>query len=347
MAFVFSLQRILDILPARVQSMGEYTGEISGIASLSSAQAGDLSFLGNTKYRTQVAESAASVLLLPLDYEGEPRENQLFLRVENPSFALAAICREIECILMPKPEPGIHPTAFVHPEAKVSDLASIGPLCVVGEGATVEAAVLESHVYVGKHARIAAGSYLFPKVTIGDYCHIGERNRLQAGCVIGSEGYGYEFVENKHQRLPQVGNVVTAADVDIGANTTIDRARFGSTSIGEGTKIDNQVQIAHNVKIGKHCLLVAQVGVSGSTQIGNGVVIGGQAGLAGHLEIGDGAMIAGGAAIVKSVPAGRKMRGSPAVEMALYNRIIVLQRKLPELFKRFDQLEKTLESQGD
>jgi UDP-3-O-[3-hydroxymyristoyl] glucosamine N-acyltransferase len=151
-------------------------------------------------------------------------------------------------------------------------------------------------------------------------------------------------LEGVHQRVPQVGNVVTAADVDIGANTTIDRARFGSTFIGQGTKIDNQVQIAHNVRIGKYCLLVAQVGISGSTEIGNGVVIGGQAGVAGHLQLGDGAMIAGGAAIVKSVPAGAKMRGSPATEMALHNRIIVLQRKLPELFKRFDQLEKSSES---
>jgi UDP-3-O-[3-hydroxymyristoyl] glucosamine N-acyltransferase len=169
---------------------------------------------------------------------------------------------------------------------------------------------------------------------------------LLAGCVIGSDGYGYEFVDNAHQRVPQIGKVVTAADVDIGANTTIDRARFGSTCIGEGTKIDNQVQIGHNVRIGKHCLLVAQVGISGSTELGDGVVVGGQAGVAGHLQIGDGAMVAGGAAIVKSVPAGAKMRGSPATEMALHNRVIVLQRKLPELFKRFDQLEKSIESGG-
>lgn len=344
MAFVYSLQQILEMLPADVEPLGNYSGEISGISSLSSASSGDLSFLGNLKYRSQVSDSGASVILLPPDYEGDPRDDQLYIKVENPSFALARICREIERTLMPEPAPGIHPSAVVHPDAEVSDEASIGPLCVVGEGAVVEAAVLESHVCVGKSATVAAGSWLFPGVVVGDYCEIGPRNRLHAGCVIGSDGYGYEFVENQHQRVPQVGNVVTAADVDIGANSTIDRARFGSTFIGEGTKIDNQVQIAHNVQIGKHCLLVAQVGVSGSTEIGTGVVIGGQAGLAGHLKIGDGAMIAGGAAIVKSVPAGLKMRGSPAVEMALYNRIIVLQRKLPELFKRFDHLEKTIES---
>lgn len=344
MAFVFSLQRILEILPSDLESVGDYSGDVSGIASLSSAQAGDLSFLGNPKYRSQVPGSKASVLLLPKDYDDEPGPGQLFLKVENPSFSLAILCREIEHLLMPTPVPGVHPSAVIHENAEVSPQASIGPLCVVGEGAKIGTAVLESQIHVGKHTIIADGTHLFPRVVVADYCQIGEGNRLLSGCVIGSDGYGYEFLDHAHQRVPQVGNVVTAANVDVGANTTIDRARFGSTYIGEGTKIDNQVQIAHNVQIGKHCLLVAQVGVSGSTEIGNGVVVGGQAGIAGHLTIGDGAMIAGGAAIVKSVPAGLKMRGSPAVEMALNNRIIVLQRKLPQLFKRFDQLEKRMES---
>ena len=344
MAFTFSRQRILGMLSTDVESVGRFSGDITGIASLASAEAGDLSFLGNQKYRHQVRDSKASAILLPKDYDGEPADGQIYLKVEHPSFALAMICREIERLLMPVPAPGVHPSAVVHPGATVAPEASIGPLCVVDEGATVAAAVLDGQVHVGRHAKIAAGVHLFPRVVVGDYCEIGQRNRLLPGCVIGSDGYGYEFLENAHQRVPQVGNVVTAADVDIGANTTIDRARFGSTFIGEGTKIDNQVQIAHNVRIGKHCLLVAQVGVSGSTVIGDGVVIGGQAGVAGHLRIGDGAMVAGGAAIVKSVPAAAKMRGSPATEMALHNRIIVLQRKLPELFKRFDQMEKSIES---
>lgn len=345
MAFTLSLENILKILPADIERVGRFSGNITGIASLSSAQSGELSFLGNTKYRSQVDGSAASIILLPKDYEGEPGAGQLYLKLDNPSFALAMICREIERLILPIPEPEIHPSAVVHPRARVSPKAFIGPLCVVDEEAVVDAAILRSHVHVGKNAHIGAGSHLFSGVVIGDYCVIGERNRLLAGCVIGSDGYGYEYIENAHQRVPQVGNVVTAADVDIGAHTTIDRARFGSTYIGQGTKIDNQVQVAHNVRIGKHCLLVAQVGISGSTTLGNGVIVGGQAGIAGHLCIGDGAMIAGGAAITKSVAAGHKMRGSPAVEMTLNNRIIVLQRKLPELFKRFDQLEKTIESQ--
>ncbi len=159
-----------------------------------------------------------------------------------------------------------------------------------------------------------------------------------------SDGYGYEFHEGAHQRVPQIGNVVTEADVDIGSNSTIDRARFGSTIIGAGTKVDNQVQIAHNVRIGKHCLVVAQVGISGSTVLGDGVVLAGQAGVAGHLNIGSGAIVAGGTGVSRSLKPQEKVRGPTAEPIMLYNRVAVLQRRLPDLFKRFGKLEKSVES---
>ncbi len=346
MAFTYSTQRILQIVGESAECVGAYEGDIVGISSLKEASSGDLSFLGNPKYRAEVEPSQASVLLLPLDYEGTPKTGQLFIKLENPSFALALICRDIEGTLLPKPVPGIHPSAVVHPEAVVSPLASVGPLCVVGQGAKIGAAVLESHVSVGRYARIADDAYLFPRVVVADYCEIGQRNRIAAGAVIGSDGYGYEFHEGAHQRVPQIGKVILEDDVDVGANSSLDRARFGSTIIGAGTKIDNQVQIAHNVRVGKHCLIVAQVGISGSTVLGDGVIVAGQAGVAGHLEIGSGAMIAGGTAITASVEPQAKMRGFPALPMMQFNRISILQRKLPDLFKRFDQLEKTVESLG-
>lgn len=343
MAFSYSVQRLQEILNT-CDLVGDYAGAVTGIASLADAHSGDLSFLGNAKYRSMVKDSAASVLLLPMDYSEAPGVGQLQIKVENPSYALALICRDIERSLQPKPAAGIHPTACIHPSAEISAEATVGPFCVVGEGAKVEAAVLEGQVSVGRFAKVGADSYLFPRVVVADYCEIGQRNRLLAGCVIGADGYGYEFYEGAHQRVPQIGNVVICDDVDIGANTTIDRARFGSTRIGQGTKIDNQVQIAHNVQIGRHCLVVAQVGISGSTVLGDGVVVGGQAGIAGHLKIGSGAMIAGGAAVVRDLQAKEKVRGSPAEPMMLYNRIAVLQRKLPDLFKRFDKLEKSVDS---
>lgn len=347
MALAYTTQRILEILGDDCKSDGAYDGTIRGIASLSEAESGDLSFLGNPKYRSAVADSRASVLLVPSDYDGAPQAGQLYLKLENPSFALALICRDIEGTLLPKPPAGVHPSAVIEPGAEISPEASIGAFCYIASGAKVGAAVLESHVSIGRFAQIADEAYIFPQVSIGDYCQIGPRNRLMSGCVIGSDGYGYEFLEGAHQRVPQIGNVVTEADVDVGANATIDRARFGSTRIGVGTKVDNQVQIAHNVRIGQHCLIVAQVGISGSTVLGDGVVIGGQAGLAGHLTVGSGAMVAGGTAVVSDIEAQTKVRGYPAMPMMLFNRMTVLQRKLPDLFKRFDQLEKRVESLPD
>ncbi|MDQ8193724.1 UDP-3-O-(3-hydroxymyristoyl)glucosamine N-acyltransferase [Coraliomargarita sp. SDUM461004] len=344
MALAYSISRILEILGDDCEVLGTFEGTIQGIASLSEATTGDLSFLGNPKYRSAVADSQASVVLVPKDYELFPSEGQLYLKLENPSFALALICRDIERTLLPAPAPGIHPTAVVESGAVIAPEASVGAFCYIGAEARVGAAVLASHVCLGRSAIVGDGAEIASRVSIGDYCVIGERNRLLPGCVIGSDGYGYEYLDGAHQRVPQIGNVVTAADVDVGANTTIDRARFGSTQIGQGTKIDNQVQIAHNVRIGRHCLIVAQVGISGSTTLGDGVVVGGQAGLAGHLNIGSGVMIAGGTAVVSDIEPQLKVRGYPAMPMMLFNRMTVLQRKLPDLFKRFDQLEKTVKS---
>jgi UDP-3-O-[3-hydroxymyristoyl] glucosamine N-acyltransferase len=344
MAFAYTIERILEIVGDDAECSGGYEGEITGIASLSEAVEGDLSFLGNAKYRSAVDASEASVLLLPRDCAADPKDGQLFIKLDKPSYALALLCRDIESALQPTPAAGVHPTAFVDPEAVVSPDASVGPFCSIGKGAVVGAAVLESHVSVGKCAQIGDETYIFPRVVVGDYCEVGRRNRLLPGCILGADGYGYEFHQGAHQRVPQIGNVVTEADVDVGANTTIDRARFGSTVIGAGTKIDNQVQIAHNVRVGRHCLIVAQAGISGSTELGDGVVVGGQVGIVGHLKIGSGAMMAGGAVVTRSLKPKETVRGNPAEPIMLFNRIAVLQRRLPGLFKRFDQLEKSVES---
>ncbi|MEC7487242.1 MAG: UDP-3-O-(3-hydroxymyristoyl)glucosamine N-acyltransferase [Verrucomicrobiota bacterium] len=345
MTYSYPLNRILEIIGANAVCEGDFSGSITGIASLSSASAGDLSFLGNPQYKDQVEHSNASILLLPRDHSGKPKANQLFLKVDNPSYALALLCRNIEIDLLPKPLAGIHPTAIVDPSAKVHNTASVGAFCCIGPQAVIGPDVtLAEHISIGRAARVEEQTQIFPRVVVGDYCEIGSRNRLLQGCVIGSDGYGYTKVHGVHQRLPQIGTVVTGADVDVGANTTVDRARFGRTEIGDGTKIDNLVQIGHNVSIGRHCLLVAQVGVGGSTKLGNGVVVAGQAGIAGHLNIGDGVIITAAAVVVRSIEANLKVGGCPAQASLLTNRIYSLQRKLPDLFKRFDQLEKTIES---
>lgn len=345
MEFSFRTSEVLQIVGREAVVSGGYDGKITGLASLTDAKEGDLSFLGNAKYRSAVASSKASVLLLPSSYEAAPKTGQVYIKLENPSLALAQICQEIERLCEPTADPGIHPSAVIEAGAQISPEASIGAFCFIGAGARVGAAELRNHVSIGRSAEVGDGSILYPQVVVADYCRIGQSNRIHQGAVIGSDGYGYEFKEGQHLRIPQIGRVVTGTNVDIGANTTIDRARFGDTLIGEGTKIDNLVQIGHNTRIGKHCLLVSQVGVSGSTELGDGVVAAGQSGIAGHLKIGAGAIIGGGAAVIQSIGAGEKQMGYPSIPMQEYLRICILQRKLPDLFKRFDQLEKYFDSE--
>jgi UDP-3-O-[3-hydroxymyristoyl] glucosamine N-acyltransferase len=317
------------------------TGEsITGIAPLAAAQPGELSFLGSPKFRADAAASSASLLLLPLDYSGEPKPGQLYLLVENPSAALDRICLHLEQLLWPKPTPGIHPSAVVDATAKVGTGVTVGPLCVVEAGVVIEAhAHLQAQVFIGRNARIGEGCWLMPGVIVAAECVLMQRVRLHPGVVVGSDGFGYAFVEGRHEKVPQVGTVIIENDVEIGANTTIDRARFSRTVIGEGSKIDNQVQIAHNVTIGKHCILCAQVGISGSTTLDDYVVLGGQAGVAGHLKIGRGAKSGGGAAITSSVAAGNFVNGSPARSYMLERRLQVLFQRLPDLFRRVNELE--------
>lgn len=343
MQVAYTPAEIAAIVGAR-RTAGTTTHKIGDIASLAAARAGDLSFLGNAKYRAQVADSLASVLLLPLDYPGEPRTGQVFLYVENPSVALAQVCARIEQALWPKPPPGIHPSAVVAPSAKVDATAHIGPLCVIEEGVRIGAgSVLQASVFVGREAGIGEGCWVMPGCTIASACSLGNRVRLQPGVVVGADGFGYEFIKGRHEKIPQIGTVVIEDDVEIGANSTLDRARFSRTVVGEGTKIDNLVQVAHNVVIGKHCILCSQVGISGSTTLEDYVVLGGQVGVVGHITIGKGAKAGGQTGITHDVQPGSYLNGTPAMAYMLERRLVVLHQRLPELFKRVEALEKTPE----
>tara|TARA_B100001248_G_scaffold262736_1_gene261982 strand:- start:43928 stop:44977 length:1050 start_codon:yes stop_codon:yes gene_type:complete len=343
MEFEYSLEDLKAFFPEGSLE-GETTETIRGLAVLKKAQAGDLSFLGNKKYKNEVPESQASVILLPKNYEGSPQAGQVYLRVENPSMALAMLCAEIEKKLVPTPEPGVHPTAFVDPQAQVDSTASVGPFCFIDRGAVVgPRCVLQSHVHVGYQVVIGSDCVLMPHVSVMDRCILKDRVRLQPGAVIGSDGYGYEPNDKgEHQKVPQIGHVVLESDVEIGANTTIDRARFDKTQIGEGTKIDNLVQIAHNVSMGKHCLIVSQVGISGSTVVEDHVVMAGQVGLAGHLHIGKGSMIGGQSGLNHDLPPKSYVRGTPAYPYRDAHRLEIFKKKLPELYKRVAELEDRL-----
>ncbi len=340
MQVAYTPEELAVIVDAR-RVAGTTDRKVTDIASLAAARPGDLSFLGNAKYRAQVAASEATVLLLPLDYVGEPRAGQVFLRVENPSAALARLCARIEQTLWPKPAPGIHPSAVVAPTAQVDATVHIGPLCVVEDGARIGAgSVLQASVFVGRDAVIGEGCFIMPGCVVATMCSLGQRVRLQPGVIVGADGFGYEFVKGRHEKVPQIGTVVIGDDVEIGANSTLDRARFSRTVVGEGTKIDNLVQIAHNVTIGKHCILCSQVGISGSTTVEDYVILGGQTGVGGHITLGKGSKAGGQAGISSDLPPGSYVNGTPAIPYMLERRIAVLQQRLPELFKRVERLEK-------
>ena len=237
----------------------------------------------------------------------------------------------------------IHPSAVISETAKIGENVFIGPNVTVCEGAQIaDGAVIQGNNYVGRFVKIGRKAFLMPNSVVMDYCEIGENARLQPGAVIGSDGYGYEFVNGLHVKIPQVGKVVVGDNVEIGANTCIDRARFDKTIVGEGTKVDNLVQIAHNVEIGKGALLVSQVGISGSTKIGNYAVLGGQVGVAGHLHIGDGAMIGGQSGVNGDIPPKSYMRGTPPRPYLKAHKTEILIGHLAELFDRVKDLEKHL-----
>jgi UDP-3-O-[3-hydroxymyristoyl] glucosamine N-acyltransferase len=347
----------LDLTPDQLAALTEaraVEGEaasrarpLAGIAALADAGPDDLSFLGNPRYAAEVAASRAGALLVPADHPGTPGPGQVFLRVANPTHALALVCATLEARLWPRPPAGIHPSAVVDPAARVDPSAHIGPGCTLLAGAAVgPRAVLEAQCHLGVAASVGEGSWLKPRVTVADYCAVGARCRLQSGAVVGADGFGYEPVGDRIERLPQVGVVVLEDDVEIGANTTLDRARFSRTVVGRGTKVDNLVQIAHNVRIGRHCLITAQVGIAGSTVLGDGCVLGGQAGVAGHLRLGDGVRLGAQAGLFEDVPAGGFMNGTPAMPFGLERRVAVLARRLPDLFKKVDSLAAALDARS-
>ncbi|MDR1457437.1 MAG: UDP-3-O-(3-hydroxymyristoyl)glucosamine N-acyltransferase [Puniceicoccales bacterium] len=343
MNFSYALDELIGLLvPKKV--IGHTTFPISHIESLAKTKQGGISFLGNPKYKKDVAISQASVILLPLWLDLTPKENQCFLLFDNPSLALGKLCRDIEEKYYHHPDVGTHPKAAVDATVSIGQNVSIGPNVVVEANATIsDNVVIMAGCYIGRGVNIGSDSVLHPSVKVMDFCEIGSRVTLFSGTVIGSDGFGYETVDGIHKKVPQIGNVIIGDDVDIGANTTIDRARFNHTKIGKGTKIDNLVQIGHNVIIGNGCLIAAQTGIAGSTTIGNHVVIGGQVGIAGHLNIPDGVMIAGKSSVANYKPKmGKILRGNPTMPIHDANLFYVLRSRIPDLFDRVLKLEESL-----
>lgn len=331
----------LGELAARLDAelRGDAERLVTGMADLGEAGPSDLAFLAEPRYRAAAEASAAGALVLNAEEAARPAflGRDLLVVAEVPQARLAALA----VLYPPVPvEPGIDPTARIAATARLGPGVHIGPFAVLGEDVEVGAgAVVHAHVVVGRGCRLGAGSVLYPRVVLYDEVELGERVLVHAGAVLGADGFGYVTRGGVHHKVPQVGRVVVEADVEIGANSTIDRAAMGETRIGAGTKIDNLVQVGHNVKVGRGCVVCGQVGIAGSARLADFVVLGGQAGVAGHLEVGRGVQVAAKSALLQDTPSG-VMAGIPAVEIGLWRRQFAALARLPEALRRLRRLER-------
>ncbi len=307
---------------------GRYDGPadrmIEGVAALADAGEKQLAFLSNLKYAPQLASTRAAAILVSEQASGD---DDRFIRVADPYYAFAQILTKY--FAFRSVSDGISPHASIAATAKIGDGVSVGPFSTISDDVVLgDGVIIYSNVSIGAGSVIGEGTIVFPQVSIYERSIIGRRCIIHSGTVIGADGYGFATHGGRHHKIPQVGIVRIGDDVEIGAGCTIDRAALGETSIGDGTKIDDQVMIAHNVKVGKHCLLVAQVGIAGSTTLGDYVVVAGQSGFAGHLTIGSRVQVAAKSAVLGDVAEGEKVMGIPAVPFREFARREAMMRRM-------------------
>ncbi|MCB1231549.1 MAG: UDP-3-O-(3-hydroxymyristoyl)glucosamine N-acyltransferase [Verrucomicrobiae bacterium] len=336
-----TLQELADMVGGTIVR-GDSSQSFAGFAALKTAMPTDVSFFGNPKYAADLADTKAGAVLIKTEDVTAPKTAAL-VRVENPVMAFDTVLRNFA---VPKPEAamGVHPSAVVADDATLNpERVSIGPNAVIEAGAEIgdgsrigSCSVIGVGAKVGRDCEIASGAH------VGYGCIVGDRVILHSGAILGADGFGFEFVDGRHQKIEQLGIVRIENDVEIGASTTVDRARFGETVIGEGTKIDNQVQIGHNVVIGRHCIVVAQTGISGSTRIGNYVTLAARTGVAGHIQIGDGAITGGRSGVIADVAPGEKVFGYPAKPWKESMRTSMFVKRLGGLYNRVKKLEERL-----
>ncbi|MBI4848494.1 MAG: UDP-3-O-(3-hydroxymyristoyl)glucosamine N-acyltransferase [Nitrospirae bacterium] len=331
------LKELADIIGGKIS--GNPDVEITGASGINEAGQGDITFLADKKYLNDLFSSKASAVIVKEEIKGLAASMVI---AGNPYFTFA---KALEALYKkPFKTSGISDKAVICADVSLGEDVLVYPNVYISSNVVIGARVtISPGVFIGEGSSIGDGSFIYPNVTIRENVRIGKKVIVHSGSVIGSDGFGYVFENGVHYKIPQVGGVIIEDEVELGANVTIDRATTGNTVIGRGTKIDNLVQIGHNVKLGKNCIVISQVGISGSVEIGDGVILAGQVGVRDHITIGSGAMIGAQSGIAENIPDGQVYSGSPAIPHRTWLRAQSIYAKLPEYIKRLQELERKID----
>lgn len=328
------------IVGGEVEGNGDVA--VGTFARIEEGHPGALSFLANPKYTHFIYTTGSSVVLVKRDFVPEQPVTATLIRVDDP-YATIAKLLEMVSQMTKVIKTGIEQPSFIAPGVEIPADAYVGAFAYIGEGAVIGAgAKIYPQTYVGANCRVGEGTVLYPGVKVYDGCEIGARCIIHSGAVVGSDGFGFAPVGEKYEKIPQTGNVVIADDVEIGANTTIDRAMMGSTHIGQGVKLDNLIQVAHNCAIGDNTVMAAQVGVAGSAKIGKHCMVGGQVGFVGHISIADDTVIGAQSGVTRETKPGDRIIGSPAVDMGEFARSLVYVKRIPRIMEQIRDIEKRI-----
>ncbi|MFA5649979.1 MAG: UDP-3-O-(3-hydroxymyristoyl)glucosamine N-acyltransferase [Proteiniphilum sp.] len=336
---VFSAKQIADYLKGEV--VGNPNVTVSNFSKIEEGKAGTISFLANPKYTPYIYTTEADIVLVNSDFVPEKPIKATLVKVHNAYAALASLLEMVNSATPRKS--GLEEMSFVSPTATLGEEVYVGAFAYIADNVKIGSkSMIHPQVYVGDNVTIGEGCILYPGVKIYSNCVIGDRCIIHSGAVIGADGFGYSKESEAYHKIPQIGNVVIEEDVEVGANTTIDRAVMGSTVIRRGVKLDNLIQIAHNCDIGEHTAMAAQVGVAGSTKIGENCVLGGQVGIGGHITIGKNSQVGAQSGIISNTKEGSEIMGSPAIPVKSFFKSSIIVPKLPDMYRQLNAMEKEL-----
>jgi UDP-3-O-[3-hydroxymyristoyl] glucosamine N-acyltransferase len=336
----FTAQQIADFLNGSVE--GDPTAKVNNFSKIEEGSSGSLTFLANPKYEHFIYKTKASIVLVNEDFMPTSEIKATLIRVPNAYASLAILMNMVEQSKTRKS--GIDSSAFIAQDAVIGEDCYVGTLACIGEKTEIgKGCMIYPHAYIGDRVKIGENTTIYPHATLYDGCVVGKNCIIHAGAVIGADGFGFAPENGVYKKIPQLGNVILEDEVEIGANTTIDRAVMGSTLIHKGVKLDNLIQVAHNVEIGENTVMASQVGIAGSTKVGSNCMLGGQVGLGGHITIGDNTQIGAQSGIISHVGENAKIMGYLAIPIKDFMRSNILFKKLPEIYQSLNQLKKEVE----